>query len=108
MLQSEIPAALDKLTATLKHIVSSIEWQKLYFAEMRKWDPLAFRLQDHTREQVMDLAAAFVWLSWGIWQALHKKKPDASLRQLQKWEARLQEMESAFGRLRLDIRFIRG
>ena len=106
--QSEIPAALEKLAATLRHIGETLEWQKLYFAEMKKWDPMALRPQDHTRDQVMDLATTFIWLAWDIWQALHKKKSEASIGQLQKWEVRLQETERAFGRLRLDVRFIRG
>ena len=106
--QSEIPAALDRLAATLKHILAVIEWQKLYFAERKRWDSCALWPQDHTREQLMDLATAFVWLSWDIWQALHKKAPDVSIGQLQKWETRLQEIEREFGRLRLDQRFIRG
>jgi len=107
MHQSEIPAALDKLAATFKHAIAVIEWQKLYFAERKQWNAMGFWPQDHTREQIMDLATAFVWLAWDIWQALHKKKPDVSIGQLQKWEARLQETERAFGRLRVD-RFIRG
>jgi hypothetical protein len=108
MLQSEIPSALDKLAGTLQHIVATLEWQRLYFAELKQWDPLTFRPQDHTREQVMDLAAAFVWISWDIWQALHKKASETSIGRLKQWENRLQEIERAFGRLRLDTRFIRG
>ncbi|HOX05904.1 MAG TPA: hypothetical protein PK280_05845 [Planctomycetota bacterium] len=56
----------------------------------------------------MDLAAAFVWMSWDIWQALHKKASEVSIGRLKQWENRLQEIERAFGRLRLDTRFIRG
>ncbi|MBK8270284.1 MAG: hypothetical protein IPK83_19110 [Planctomycetes bacterium] len=106
-MELDVPGTLKDLESVAAHLATLLELDQLAEQERDSRALPPFRLQDHNREDIVDLYSQFLNLRTGIHAVLDSQSLLIPDEDRESWKERLWALEQQVRRLRIMERFIR-
>lgn len=106
-MELDISGALKDLEGVVIHLATLLEWDKLAEQEHDSRALPPFRLQNHNREDIIDLYSQFLDLRNGVQRAMENRTSLIPDELHDSWKERLQALDQRVRRLRIMETFIR-
>ena len=106
-MELDVPGTLKDLESVAAHLATLLEWDQLAEQERDTRALPPFRLQNHNREDIIDLYSQFLCLRTGIHAVLESRSLLIPDEQREPWKERLLVLEQKVRGLRILERFIR-